>query len=187
MFVRSLLLVSLFAVACSSEQLEPAPGSGGAPDMSAAGAGVGANGGSGGVTDRPDECECGRKNDYTGTLPLACVCGDGNCPTFADKSAPLDVCPEQSSLARGPIERRGCGFIEYESGSFSGGGKSRFDAQTGKLIALSGWSDIGGGQPCGTAAYEAGPFVDCPEFVECLNCLTASGETNGLPLCSDLE
>lgn len=187
MFVRSLVLVSLLAVACSSEQFEPPPGSGGAPDMSAAGGGVGANGGSGGVTDHPDDCECGRKNDYTGTLPLACVCAGGDCPTLAEKSAPIDVCPEQSSLARGPIERRGCGYVEYERGSFSGGGKSRFDAQTGALIAVSGWSDVGGGAPCGTAAYEAGPFEDCPEFVECLNCLTASGETNGLPLCSELD
>jgi len=130
-------------------------------------------------------CVCGRKNDYTATLPLNCVCDEGGCAPLS-VPAPLDACPLPSSLDWGPIVRRGCGFVEYERSSFSGGGKRRYDAASGALVAVSHWSDIAGA-PCGTAALEAGPFEDCPAFVECLNCRTAPDGTNGMPLCSELE
>lgn len=193
-FVRSCLMIGLLSVACSSEQFEPAPeqgsggasavAAGGATDSAAAGGGASANGGSGGI-DPNAGCVCSRNDRNVATLPLECWCAERGCPTEAEVSAPVDTCTAGSSI-RGPFVRRGCGVVEYASSTYYHGARYQFDAATGALVAMQIGSDTPGG-PCQATMYEIGPFKDCSDFVECVNCLSAGGETTVAPLCSELE
>ena len=187
MFARSVLLVGFLAVACSSEQrgLLPEQGTGGAPDLIASGGTAGESAGSGGVIDPNAGCVCGRNDQNAATLSLECWCADNWCPTQSEVSAPVDACTGAASI-RGPFVRRGCGVVEYASSSFYGGSRRQFDEVSGALVAMQIGADTSGG-PCNANIYEIGPFQDCPDFVECVNCLSSDGETTAAPLCSELE
>jgi hypothetical protein len=88
--------------------------------------------------------------------------------------------------------RRGCGRIEFQHGSFSGGARYQFDATTRELLALQASTDLAFGFCAEDHVnwYTAGTLLDlkaCDDFTECLNCKQLLPEPGDIPACSPGE
>jgi hypothetical protein len=154
-------------------------------------AGRGGNGGgAAGEPARPAGCECPGVNQVVWE-DVRCVCGTvSDCPDASTALEPQDTCHAQTSgLEQGPYLRRGCGRIEFQHSSFSGGVRYQFDATTRELLALQASTDVAF-DFCAedhVNRYTAGPLLDlkaCDDFTECLNCKQLLPEPGDIPACS---
>jgi hypothetical protein len=105
--------------------------------------------------------------------PLACACDSPNadCPfTLGDLEARLPslraACND--AVGVGLFRSKGCGKIGYSQSGLSGGGWV-FDAQTGRLVGLSAFSDVPSGR-CGLSQQYGDTLADCPSVTTCALC-----------------
>jgi hypothetical protein len=130
-------------------------------------------------------CLCAGVSEITWS-DVNCFCAQFSCPELSVLLEARDSCQAApSSLEQGPYLRRGCGRVEYEWGSFSGGARYQLDETTGEYLGATGTSDIGFG-PCNRSQYTGGTFLDlaaCADFSECLNCRTLLPEPDATPSC----
>jgi hypothetical protein len=154
---------------------------GDAPSQGAAGDG----GGAGGARSDADACICTDPSDSTAVVSLDCLCQDG-CPDLASEQVPAPTC--YGGLVDSHYERRGCGRVQFDFMTFFEQSAYEFDTATGELMGALRRSDEGWGA-CKTTTYIAGDYGDlsvCPDYVECLNCVT-DVDNNPTPLCSTIK
>jgi hypothetical protein len=162
----------------------------GSPSSDAGRGGNGPTTGAGGKPAGPAGCECPGVNEVVWE-DVGCACGTvSDCPDASTVLEPQDTCHAQTSgLEQGPYVRRGCGRIEFQHSSFSGGVRYQFDATTRELLALRTGSDVAFGACAADHAYTytAGTLLDlkaCDDFTECLNCKQLPPEPGDIPACS---
>jgi len=144
-------------------------------------AGGAANASSAGADSGVNTCSCTPLSLGTVAVSLDCLCQSG-CPDLASEQVPLPACDSY-------YERRGCGRVQFAFMNSYGEGRAyEYAATTGELTGAVRSSDEWWGA-CEAAMYVAGDYgdlSDCPDYVECLNCVTDVGN-NPTPLCSTLK